>query len=196
MFFSTKTSVRIARTSCSPEAWWSCTAPCLAGQGESANPACHDGCGWVVGWGPLTQTHMNKMNKHKLKFSEIAHPSMISNETPINLSQFISMEFLRFSIISRFFEALPSLFAWSRLALLCFWAYASCHVTCVQQTMNRGPLQAHSLFFLKVGNLRWYSSPQPRFQAVGLAETRCETIVYLNLYTLKRRFNEKLNLKT
>ena len=32
--------------------------------------------------------------------------------------------------------------------LLCFWAYASCHVTCVQQTMNREPLQASALSFL------------------------------------------------
>ena len=32
--------------------------------------------------------------------------------------------------------------------LLCFWAYASCHVTCVQQTMNCEPLQASALSFL------------------------------------------------
>ena len=31
---------------------------------------------------------------------------------------------------------------------LCLWAYASCHVTCVQQTMNREPLQASALSFL------------------------------------------------
>ena len=55
--------------------------------------------------------------------------------------------------------------------------------------------QAHSLFFLKMGNLRWYSSPQPRFQAVGLAEPRCETNVYLNLYNLKKKFNEEIELE-
>ena len=32
--------------------------------------------------------------------------------------------------------------------LLCFWAYASCHVTCVQLTMNCEPLQASALSFL------------------------------------------------
>ena len=32
--------------------------------------------------------------------------------------------------------------------LLCFWAYASCHVTCVQLTMNCEPLQASALFSL------------------------------------------------
>ena len=48
--------------------------------------------------------------------------------------------------------------------LLCFWAYASCHVTCVHQPWTVNPCkQAHSLFFLKMGNLRWFSSPQPRF---------------------------------
>ena len=31
--------------------------------------------------------------------------------------------------------------------LLCFWAYASCHVTCVQRTMNCEPLQASALSF-------------------------------------------------
>ena len=58
--------------------------------------------------------------------------------------------------------------------LLCFWAYASCHVTCVDWPWTVNPCrQARSLFFfLKMWNLRWYSSPQPqpRFQAVGLAE--------------------------
>ena len=48
--------------------------------------------------------------------------------------------------------------------LLCFWAYASCHVTECNKPWAVNPCkQAHSLFFLKVGNLRWYSSPQPRF---------------------------------
>ena len=47
---------------------------------------------------------------------------------------------------------------------LCFWAYASCHVTVCNKPWTVNPCkQAHSLFFLKVGNLRWYSSPQPRF---------------------------------
>ena len=37
--------------------------------------------------------------------------------------------------------------------LLCFWAYASCHVTCVQQTMNCEPLQASAAlsFLLESG---------------------------------------------
>ena len=54
--------------------------------------------------------------------------------------------------------------------LLCFWAYASCHVTCVQQTMNREPLQASALSFLfESGEFAVILTPQPRFQAVGLA---------------------------
>ena len=44
-----------------------------------------------------------------------------------------------------------------------FWAYASCHVTCVQQNHELWTLASkRTLFsFLKMGNLRWYSSPQP-----------------------------------
>ena len=46
-----------------------------------------------------------------------------------------------------------------------------------------------------MGNLRWYSSPQPRFQAVGLAETRCETSVCVNLDNLKQDSSKGVNLK-
>ena len=48
--------------------------------------------------------------------------------------------------------------------LLCFWAYASCHVTCVQQTMNCEPLQASALSFLsESGEFAVILTPQPRF---------------------------------